>query len=81
METIKAYLTSSLPQYNSMKEKNAARMKELEQQSQDMQKEYNQLAESNKFIDSLITEINAQFNKEEGETNVGSEENVQSTQE
>lgn len=79
METIKAYLTSSLPQYSSMKEKNAARMKELEEQSQAMQKEYNQLAESNKFIDSLITEINAQFKQTEGETNVGSEENVQST--
>jgi predicted nuclease with TOPRIM domain len=79
METIKQYLTSSLPQYSAMKEKNTARMKELEEQSQAMQKEYNQLAESNKFIDSLITEINDQFKQTEGESNVGSEENVQST--
>lgn len=77
MDTIKKYLTTNKINFNAMKEKNEARMQELMKLSQEMQTEYNNLDNSNKFLQDLITDINNEF-EQEGENN-GTEKNIQST--
>ena len=77
MQVIKKYLTTNTASFKLMKEKNETRMQELVKLSQEMQAEYNNLENSNKFLEELLTDINNEF-EQEGENN-GTKENISST--
>lgn len=64
MKTITSYLKSSAPHYKATMEKNVERMKQLEEESKKMQKEYNALAASNNLINNLLVEIEQLPNEE-----------------
>lgn len=76
MKTIKDYLYGNVNTFEATKTKNIARMTELTEQSKEMQQEYNILDNSNKLIDQILLEIKQ---LQEGDNNVGNQENIQST--
>lgn len=69
MKIIEKYLTTNVGAFEGAIEKNTARLNELMEQHKQIQIEYTNLENSNKFLAELIADIKEQF-KQEGETNV-----------
>lgn len=82
MKVIEQYLTTNIGAFNSLLEKNTARMNELMETSKQMQAEFSNLESSNKFLTDLLADIKEQFKQEEkGENNVNNEKEVRTSEE